>query len=94
MRIFIVCHKGDSTGIYFAQLVDLLGSRLLAEVSADGFRIVVNDFEDILCAESHVVSTLMYRQRFFALSIGRLLDSYHANKESMNSVLGRMIVLY
>lgn len=79
---------------FFAQLVDLLGSRLLAEVSADGFRIVVSDFEDILCVESHVISTLMYRQRFFALSLGRLLDGYHANKESMNSVLARTSVLY
>lgn len=85
-KALVLCNNKHQT-TFVNQLVDLLGSRLLAEVSADGFRIVVSDFEDILCVESHVISTLMYRQRFFALSLGRLLDGYHANKETYSYLL-------
>lgn len=59
----------------------MLSSPSLAEVSADGFRIVLTEFDDVLCTGSHAISTLMYNQRFFILALGRLLDGYHACDE-------------
>lgn len=59
----------------------MLSSPSLADVAADGFRIVLTEFDDVLCTGSHAISTLMYKQRFFVLTLGRLLDGYHASSE-------------
>ena len=72
--------KTSDDNVVLFQLVDMLGRQAVGERTVEGFRIVLEDCEEVMSDDSHAVSTLMFRQRFFVLTLNRLLDGYHASE--------------
>ena len=74
------------------QLIKSLLDDSLAASAADGFRVVMTSDEAtthyLFTTQSHAIIALMYRQRFFSISLPTLLTGYKA----ANS--GRYIMWY
>ena len=63
--------------IYFLQLIECLKNASLGPTAAQGFHIVLHEYDDVMTTSMHANVRLMFRQRFFMQTSGRLVEGFN-----------------
>lgn len=66
--------------------MDHLKHPVLAETAAEGFRIILDEYEDVMTPSMHANIRLMYKQRFFLQTAPLLVDGFKVAPESESNV--------
>jgi len=76
----LVMRNHTQQTVFLKFLIDTLGDLELASSVADGFKLILSDDNEltdgIFSSASHATRTLMYKQRFFTMSLPLLLADY------------------
>ena len=57
-------------------MIQALKDSDFSQLAAGGFYIILNEFVDVMSVEMHADVKIMYRQRFFHMTMPKIIDGF------------------
>ncbi|XP_023233513.1 MMS19 nucleotide excision repair protein homolog [Centruroides sculpturatus] len=64
-----------------SHLISWLGHKIIGKIIADGFSTILEEIPELLTTECHAKVKLLYRQKFFMLTLPQLLNKFENSSE-------------
>ena len=70
----------------FFQLLDQLTNEMVADICAEGFKVILEENPCLLNNTTHANIKLMYRQRFFLQTLSSLISGFNLVKSGLSRI--------